>query len=307
MKYGLHLAGGALVCGRKELKEVAAAAEELGFDSILIGDHIINAKHIESPWPYTEYYGNDVKQLPMSIYTDVPWLDPFDTLAFLAGVTEKPRLGMSVLIVPYRNPYDVARRVATLDVLSGGRMILGVGVGWMEEEFKLLGIPFKERAQRTREYIAVMKAVWTQENPRFDGQFIKLDTDVNMLPMPLQKPHPPIWVGGESMPALRRVVEFGDGWHIALLTIEQITSLYERLRVAMDKAGPRLQATRIYRDGRYVAAVARSDRELSEVQRLHLIYAAAGRDAERVYRGDEELRQNDQRSGLTPPAIVRAD
>jgi len=237
MKYGLHLAGGALVCGRVELKEVAAATEELGFDSILIGDHIINAKRIESPWPYTEYYGNDAKQLPMSIYTEEPWLDPFDTLAFLAGITEKPRLGISVLIVPYRNPFDVARRIATLDVLSGGRMILGVGVGWMEEEFKLLGIPFNERAQRTRDYVAVMKAVWTQENPRFDGKFIKLDSDVNMLPMPLQKPHPPIWVGGESMPALRRVVEFGDGWHIALLTVEQITSLYERLRVAMDKAG----------------------------------------------------------------------
>jgi probable F420-dependent oxidoreductase len=173
----------------------------------------------------------------MSIYTEEPWLDPFDTLAFLAGITEKPRLGISVLIVPYRNPFDVARRIATLDVLSGGRMILGVGVGWMEEEFKLLGVPFNERAQRTREYVAVMKAVWTQENPRFDGKFIKLEADVNMLPMPLQKPHPPIWVGGESMPALRRVVEFGDGWHIALLTVEQITSLYERLRVAMDKAG----------------------------------------------------------------------
>jgi probable F420-dependent oxidoreductase len=237
MKYGLHLAGGALVCGRKELKEVAAAAEDLGFDSILIGDHIINAKQIDSPWPYTEYYGStDPKQLPFSIYTDVPWLDPFDTLAFLAAATEKPRLGLSVLIVPYRNPYDVARRIATLDVLSGGRIILGAGVGWMEEEFRLLGIPFKERAQRTREYIAVMKAVWTQENPRFDGQFIKLDRDVNMLPRPLQQPHPPIWVGGESMPALRRVVEFGDGWHIALLTLEQISSLYERLRVAMDNA-----------------------------------------------------------------------
>jgi probable F420-dependent oxidoreductase len=158
-------------------------------------------------------------------------------LAFLAAATEKPRLGFSVLIVPYRNPYDVARRVATLDVLSGGRMILGVGVGWMEEEFQLLGIPFHERAQRTREYIAVMKAVWTQENPRFDGQFIKLDRDVNMLPLPLQKPHPPIWVGGETMSAMRRVVEFGDGWHIALLTTEQIRSLYERLRSAMDKAG----------------------------------------------------------------------
>lgn len=237
MRYGLHLAGGALVCGRKELKEVATVAEELGYDSILIGDHIINAKNIESPWPYTEYYGNDLKQLPFSIYTDIPWLDPFDTLAFLAAATEKPRLGLSVLIVPYRNPYDVARRVATLDVLSGGRMILGVGVGWMEEEFRLLGIPFNERAQRTREYIAVMKAVWTEENPRFDGQFIKLDRDVNMLPRPLQKPHPPIWVGGETMSAMRRVVEFGDGWHIALLTTEQIRSLYERLRSAMDKAG----------------------------------------------------------------------
>jgi len=237
MKYGLHLAGGALVCGRQELKEVAAAVEELSFDSILIGDHIVNAKNIESPWPYTEYYGNDLAKLPFSIYTDVPWLDPFDTLAFLAAVTEKPRLGLSVLIVPYRNPYDVARRVATLDVLSGGRMILGVGVGWMEEEFRLLGIPFNQRAQRTREYIALMKAVWTQENPRFNGEFIKLETDVNMLPLPLQKPHPPIWVGGETMPALRRVVEFGDGWHIALLTTEQIRSLYDRLMVAMDKAG----------------------------------------------------------------------
>lgn len=254
MKYGLHLAGGALVCGRKELKEVAAVAEELNFDSILIGDHIINAKHIESPWPYTEYYGNDPKKLPFSIYTDVPWLDPFDTLAFLAAATEKPRLGMSVLIVPYRNPYDVARRVSTLDVLSGGRLILGVGVGWMEEEFRLLGIPFKERAQRTREYMAVMKAVWTQENPRFDGQFIKLDIDVNMQPLPLQKPHPPIWVGGETTPALRRVVEFGDGWHIALLTIEQIASLYARLRTMMDKAGrdfSKLELTAMVDMGRF--------------------------------------------------------
>ena len=237
MKYGLHLAGGAQVCGRKELLEVASVAEELEFDSILTGDHIVNAKKIDSPWPYTEYYGNDVEQVPFSIYTDAAWLDIFDTLAFLAAATEKARLGTSVLIVPYRNPYDVARRIATLDVLSGGRMILGVGVGWMEEEFQLLGIPFNERAQRTREYIAVMKALWTEKNPRFDGRFIKLDRNVNMLPMPLQKPHPPIWVGGESMPAMRRVVEFGDGWHIALLTLEQITSLYERLRVAMDKAG----------------------------------------------------------------------
>lgn len=273
MKYGLHLAGGAQVCGRKELKEVASVAEELEFDSILIGDHIVNAKKIDSPWPYTEYYGNDVKQLPFSIYTDVPWLDIFDTLAFLAAATEKARLGTSVLIVPYRNPYDMARRIATLDVLSGGRMILGVGVGWMAEEFELLGIPFSERAPRTREYIAVMKALWTQENPRFDGRFIKLDRDVNMQPLPLQKPHPPIWVGGETMAALRRVVEFGDGWHIALLTLEQISSLYERLRVAMDQAGrdfARLELTAMVDMNRLSPALVESYRKFN-VSTLYML------------------------------------
>ena len=104
MKYGLHLGLGALVCGRTELKEVATVAEELGFDSILIGDHIVNAKKIESPWPYTEYYGNDLKELPFSIYTDAPGLDPFDTLAFLAATTEKPRLGSSVLLFLIETP-----------------------------------------------------------------------------------------------------------------------------------------------------------------------------------------------------------
>jgi probable F420-dependent oxidoreductase len=189
MKYGVQLAGGAAINGRNALKQVAAAAEELGFDSMLIGDHIVIPKRINAPWPYDEYVGG---KTPYSVYTDMEWFDPFDTMAFLAGVTEKVRLGISVLIVPYRHPFDVARRVATVDVLSGGRFVLGVGVGWLEEEFRLLGIPFKERAQRTREYIAVMKALWTQEKPRFAGKFVQLQEDVNVLPLPIQKPHPPI-------------------------------------------------------------------------------------------------------------------
>ncbi len=235
MKYGLHLGGGASVCGADALREVGAVAEGLGFDSILVGDHIVCPKRITSPWPYAEYYGG--ANLPFSIYTDAPWLDPFDTLAFLACATRKPRLGLSVVIVPYRHPYDIARRVTTLDVLSGGRLILGVGVGWLDQEFRLLGIPFKERAQRTREYLKVMKALWTEEKPRFSGQFITLEDDVNFLPRPLQKPHPPIWVGGESLPALRRVVEFGDGWHIALLTMEQIRGFLDKLKAMMEQAG----------------------------------------------------------------------
>ena len=165
------------------------------------------------------------------------WLDPFDTMAFLAGITEKVRLGISVLIVPYRHPFDMARRVATVDVLSGGRFVLGIGVGWLEDEFRLLQIPFKERAQRTREYIQVMKLLWTQEKPRFNGKFVQVNEDLNLLPYPLQKPHPPIWVGGESQPALKRVAEFGDGWHIGLVLPERIPQKLQELKQLMEKAG----------------------------------------------------------------------
>ncbi len=234
MKCGLHLAGGAAVCQSNALREVAAAAEELGFDSILIGDHIVLPKRINASWPYDEYVEG---RTPYGVYTEMPWLDPFDTMAFVAAVTQRVRIGISVLIVPYRHPFDVARRVATIDVLSGGRFVLGIGVGWLEEEFRLLKIPFKERAQRTREYIAMMKALWTQEQPRFSGQFVELNEDVNVLPRPVQHPHPPIWVGGESIPALKRVVEFGDGWHIGLLTFAQLRPLHDKLRHLMDQAG----------------------------------------------------------------------
>ena len=234
MKYGLHLAGGASVSDRIVLRDVAQLAEEIGYEAILTGDHIVLPKTITTPWPYEEY--NDGKP-NYDIYTQMEWLDPFDTVAFMAGVTETIRLGLGVLIVPYRHPFDVARRVATIDVLSGGRFILGTGVGWLEEEFKLLNIPFQRRGKRTREYVAVMKALWTEENPRFDGEFVQLTEDVNVLPRPLQKPPPPIWVGGESVYALKRVVAFGDGWHIALLTFEQIESMLEQLKRLMAEAG----------------------------------------------------------------------
>ena len=239
MKFGLHLGGGAPACERETLKAVARLADELGYDSIMTGDHIVLPKRITSDWPYEEYAGEKlVRGSPFyAIYAEMEWIDAFDTLAFLAAATEKVRLGTSVLIVPYRHPFDVARRVATVDVLSGGRFILGAGVGWMEEEFRLLGIPFKERAQRTREYLRVMQALWTEEQPRFSGQFVELNEDVNVLPRPLQKPHPPIWIGGESVPALRRVVDFGSGWQSALLTKEQFRTLHAKLRELMAQAG----------------------------------------------------------------------
>lgn len=234
MKYGIQLAGGAAVSQRAALKKVAAAAEALDFDSVLIGDHIVIPKKITSPWPYDEYVGG---KTPYAVYTDMVWFDPFDTMAFLAAVTERVRLGISVVIVPYRHPFDVARRVATIDVLSGGRFVLGVGVGWLEDEFRLLGIPFAKRGARTREYVAMMQALWTQDAPRFSGDFVELHEDVNVLPRPIQKPHPPIWVGGESVPALRRVAAFGNGWHCGLVLPERIPGLLDRIRGLMDEAG----------------------------------------------------------------------
>ena len=152
-------------------------------------------------------------------------------------MTEKIRLGTSVTIIPYRHPLEMARVIATLDVLSGGRFILGAGVGWMAEEFRLLGIPFTERAARTREYIAVMKEVWSKETPRFSGKFVQIEQDLHFAPKPLQQPHPPIWVGGESLPALKRVAEFGNGWHIGPLAPAEITPKLNRLKQLMAEAG----------------------------------------------------------------------
>ena len=234
MKFGIQLAGGAPIRTRTAIRAIATTAEDLGFDSLLIGDHIVIPKKISAPWPYTEYFGG---KTPYGAYTEMEWFDPFDTMAFLAGITEKVRLGISVLIVPYRHPFDMARRIATIDVLSGGRFVIGVGVGWLEEEFRLLNIPFTERAQRTREYIQVMKLLWTQEKPRFNGKFIQITEDLNLLPYPLQKPHPPIWVGGESRPALKRVAEFGNGWHIGLILPERIGPKLDELKRLMDQAG----------------------------------------------------------------------
>lgn len=265
MKYGIQLAGGAAVSQRAALKKVAAAAEALGFDSVLIGDHIVIPKKITSPWPYDEYVGG---KTPYAVYTDMVWFDPFDTMAFLAAVTERVRLGISVVIVPYRHPFDVARRVATIDVLSGGRFVLGVGVGWLEDEFRLLGIPFAKRGARTREYVAMMQALWTHDTPRFSGDFVELHEDVNVLPRPIRKPHPPIWVGGESTPALHRVAAFGNGWHCGLVLPERIPGLLDRIRGLMDEAGRDFSELEI-------TALAASDRT-----RAHEIdaYRAAGVD-----------------------------
>ena len=141
------------------------------------------------------------------------YLEPLSLMGFLAGITQKIRLVPSVMIVPYRNPLLAAKILATLDVLSKGRLTLGVGVGWMEEEFQALDAPpFSQRGQVTNEYLQIFKELWTNDNPSFDGEHYQF-SGINFLPKPVQKPHPPIWVGGQSRRAIRRAAHLGNGWH----------------------------------------------------------------------------------------------
>ncbi len=236
MKYGVHLGGGAALRNKAAVQQIGQLAEELGYEAIVTGDHITIPKQIASQYPYRKQ-AEALGYNPYAIFTTSDWFDAFTVLALLIPVTEKVRLGTSVTIIPYRHPLEMARVVATLDVVSGGRVIFGAGIGWMAEEFRLLGVPFAERAARTREYIAVMKEVWCKETPHFAGKFVQIEQDLHFAPKPLQRPHPPIWVGGESLPALKRVVEFGDGWHIGPIAPEEIKSSFARLRELMAAAG----------------------------------------------------------------------
>jgi len=231
MRYGVHVNSGAAVTDPAVLRDVGQLAEELGYESILIGDHVIPPRKINTPFPL------QMEHPPWHVYQEQDWPDCFAMLGFLAASTKQVRLGTSVIILPYRHPAVVAKMITTLDRLSGGRIICGVGIGWLQEEFHFLGVPFAERAAMSDEYIAVMKALWTSEHPRSAGRYVTIDQDVNFGPRPIQKPHPPIWVGGNSLPALRRVARWGDGWQPVYLPGPVIEQKLGQLRTLMAEAG----------------------------------------------------------------------
>lgn len=187
---------------------VAEAAERLGFGFISVNDHIVVPRDIASRYPYSasgEWAGRAVGEC----------LDQLATLAFLAARTERLRLLTSVMVVPQRQPVLTAKMLATIDVLSKGRLIVGCGVGWLKEEFEAVGAaPFAERGRATDDYLAAMKALWTEEAPKFAGSHVSFDNLI-FAPKPVTKPHPPIWIGGEAPVALERTVRLGDGWYPA--------------------------------------------------------------------------------------------
>jgi len=193
MKLGICLPhyGRPIEIGR--MLEVARRAEDRGLDSVWVTDHVI------------------VPEQANVIYRE-HMLDPLAVLPWLAGVTSRVALGTSVVILPYRSPIPVAKLLASVDVLSGGRLIVGAAIGWLEGEFDALGVPFKERASRSDEALELFRTLWTQEHPKIQTKRHRVQ-DVVFSPMPLQKPRPPLYVGGSSDGALRRVARLGDGWH----------------------------------------------------------------------------------------------
>ena len=206
MQYGITLPGRGPLATPDNMATIAQKAEALGFDSIALGDHILVPKSIDSDYPYTQ-----TGEFPGSASGQA--MEQITALAFMAGATKQIRLATSVLIVPHRNPLVAAKALATLDVLSGGRLIVGVGVGWCREEFEAVGCePFDERGAVTDEYIRAFKELWTSDDPHFEGKYVSF-SDIWFLPKPVQKPHPPFWVGGESRPAIRRAATLCDGWY----------------------------------------------------------------------------------------------
>ena len=170
-----------------------------------MADHIVSPRRVASAYPYA---ADGVSPFA----PDLPFYEPLAVLTFLAGCTRRVRLGTHVLIIPYRPPVLTAKILATLDVLSGGRLILGAGVGWMAEEFRALGAPaYEARGEVTDEYLRLFKALWTGDDPHYEGKYVRV-ADVGFRPKPVQRPHPPIWIGGHSGPALRRAAVLGDGW-----------------------------------------------------------------------------------------------
>jgi probable F420-dependent oxidoreductase len=204
MQFGLHLPASSAGVKPEELVHFARRAEKLGFYCITVADHVIVPKNISVPYPYTvdgKYPGTGYH------------LETLTTIAFLAGATTRIRFITSVMIAPYRNPVITAKMLATLDVLSGGRIIVGLGVGWMKEEFENLQAPaYQERGRVTDEYIQAFRELWTNDRPSFQGKYCSF-SEIVFLPKPVQKPAIPIWIGGHSKQALRRAGQLGDGWH----------------------------------------------------------------------------------------------
>lgn len=217
---------------RENIRRLGTLIDRLDYETIWISDHVVIPRRIESRYPYNA-------EGVFATSPDQPYYEPTAVIGFLAGATERARIGTSVLVLPYRNPILLAKTIASLDDLSGGRVTLGVGVGWLREEFGLLGLPeeyYPNRGAVGDEWIQILRVLWTQENPAFEGRFHQF-RELGLRPKPAQKPHPPILVGGTTRPALRRAVKHGDGWQGTGLAAAAVAEKTRELRALCEEAG----------------------------------------------------------------------
>ena len=202
MKIGVWIPNCRHLATPEIIRTTAVRAEALGYDSVWVSDHVV------VPHANVVNFGETI-------------FDPLITLGVVAGATRRVQLGTTVLIIPYRNAVVTAKMISSLDALSGGRVLFGIGAGWVAAESAMLGLPFKERGAMTDEYLRAMQELWTSRRPAFNGAYTQFN-DLVFEPKPIQKPHPPIWVGGHSKAALRRTAEFGAAWHPINRPVEEL-------------------------------------------------------------------------------------
>jgi probable F420-dependent oxidoreductase len=220
MRIGFFAIGIGRLTSPDWVRTVATNAERLGFASLWAPEHVVLLDRYASKYPYS------AGEFPVP--TDTPMGDPFTTLAFAAACTKTIRLGTGICLVPEHNPVVLAKTVATTDLLSKGRLILGAGIGWLEEEFQAIGVPWERRARRTREYVAAMRKLWSDDLSAYDGEFVKFG-GVRSFPKPANGKSVPVWFGGESGPALKRVADYGDGWIGFNLTADEAAGKIKRI------------------------------------------------------------------------------
>ena len=253
MRIGLHALGIGSGAQREVIDAVATTAEQQGFSTLWAGEHVVMVDSSSSRYPYAP-------DGQIAVPATADWLDPFIGLSFAAAATSTISLATGVLLLPEHNPVVTAKKAASLDVLSGGRFVLGVGVGWSSEEFAALGVPFARRASRTKEYVAVMRTIWHEEIASFQGDFVSFDA-IRVNPKPMGGRPIPVVLGGTSDAALGRVARWGDGWYgFNLDDADEVAERVDYLRKRCDEAGR--DAADLY------LAVALRDPHLDDIARL---------------------------------------
>jgi probable F420-dependent oxidoreductase len=235
------------------LLRVARRADELGYESLWRGEHLVLPASVPNDYPYTE------DGLP-PFHDGSNWLDTVVLYAFVASVTSRIKFGTGVYVLPLRSPFVVARNVGTLDFLTGGRAILGVGAGWLREEFEIAGEDFDARGPRMDECIEVIRRLWTEQVTDFHGKYFSFE-GARFEPKPVRKPHPPILVGGESPAAFRRAVRWGDGWFGRIHTAETAAEPIGRLKSLLQQHGE-------HHENFEICVRVRPDASLDDVRRL---------------------------------------